>query len=763
MKLYLLPLALLICFTASAQKVALVLSGGGAKGLAHIGVIRALEENNIPIDYIAGTSMGAIVGGLYAAGYSTDQMEALFKSEQFKFWSTGKIQEEYRFFYTKLEETPSWLSFDLEKQENKLKIVLPTNLIPEEQMDFAFMEMFAATNAVCNYDFNNLFVPFFCIATDVYNNKEVQLHSGDMGEAIRASMTFPLYFKPIVIDDKLVFDGGIVNNFPVKNALETFDPDIVIGHTVTNNASKPNEDDVMAQLENLIMRKTDYEVPADKGILIESSFTDVGLLDFDKYDELCDAGYRKTNSVIDSIKARITRRVPYTEVEERREAFNARKPKLEFQNIQVEGLQDPQQRKFFIQSIKHDNNIISIDELRQQYFKLVSSPQIKAIRPVTIFNPETGVFDLHLKVKAGKPLEIKFGGHVSSKPINQGFLSLDYRFSKAKAFTLSANTYFGRFYSSLKLGGRIDFPARRPFYISSYLTFNRWDYYSNNNDFLFEDVLPPVVVSDEGSLRFEAGIPHKLRGKFMLRGSYSDRTEKYYIVPIVLENTQQDRTTFDAYAFSASFEENSFNYKQFAHEGIRSELSASFITGNEKFSAAEMTREAGINNLEDHHAYWELHGKYDKYFRLKPAFTLGVYGEAVYSNKKLFSNYMSSLLTAPAFSPTPFSKTLVLENFRANKFAAAGLKSVVHFTDQLHLRLEGYGFMPVEKIQSDDQARPYLDDFKVNNGAFMGMAGLVYHTGVGPVSLTLNYFENENARWHLAFSFGYVLFNKRAY
>ena len=110
-----------------AQKVGLVLSGGGAKGLAHIAVIRVLEENGIPIDYIAGTSMGAIVAGLYSAGYSPDEMEQLFKSEQFRFWSTGQIQEEYRYFYSKPEEEPSWLELDLLKKEDKLKILPPTN------------------------------------------------------------------------------------------------------------------------------------------------------------------------------------------------------------------------------------------------------------------------------------------------------------------------------------------------------------------------------------------------------------------------------------------------------------------------------------------------------------------------------------------------------------------------------------------------------------------------------------------------------------
>ena len=229
-----------------AQKVGLVLSGGGAKGLAHIAVIKALEENGIPIDYIAGTSMGAIVAGLYAAGYSAEEMEELFKSEQFKFWSTGRIQEEYRYFYRKQEDDPSWLELDLLKKEDKIKVLPPTNLIPEEQMDFAFMELFSSVTAVNKGDFNKLFVPFFCIATDVYNNREMVLRQGDLGEAIRGSMTFPLYFKPIEIDGSLVFDGGIVNNFPVENMKELFTPDIIIGHNVANNPEKPDADNVMA-------------------------------------------------------------------------------------------------------------------------------------------------------------------------------------------------------------------------------------------------------------------------------------------------------------------------------------------------------------------------------------------------------------------------------------------------------------------------------------------------------------------------------------
>ena len=172
------------------QKVGLVLSGGGAKGLAHIGVIKVLEANNIPIDYITGTSMGAIIGGLYAAGYTTDEMEELFRSDEFYFWSTGKIQQEFKYYFKQPEEDPGWIDFRLEKKDDKIRVLPPTNIIPQWQMDFTFMELMAPTTAVSKGNFDNLFVPFRCIATEVHRNKQVVLGKGDLGEAIRASMTF---------------------------------------------------------------------------------------------------------------------------------------------------------------------------------------------------------------------------------------------------------------------------------------------------------------------------------------------------------------------------------------------------------------------------------------------------------------------------------------------------------------------------------------------------------------------------------------------
>ncbi|MEL7588925.1 MAG: patatin-like phospholipase family protein [Prolixibacteraceae bacterium] len=762
MKQLLPALMMIFCLSVSqAQTVALVLSGGGAKGLAHIGVIKALEENNIPIDFVAGTSMGAIVAGLYAAGFSTDEMEKLFRSEQFKFWSTGFIQEEYRYYFRRLHENPAWISFNLEKQEEKLKLLLPTNIIPEEQMDFAFMEMFASTNAACNYDFNRLFVPFLCIATDIYNNKELEIRNGDLGEAIRASMTFPFYFKPIEIDGNLAFDGGIVNNFPVENAVKAFNPDIVIAHKVANNARKPNEDDVMAQLENLIMQKTKYEVPSQKGVLLETSFSNIELLDFDKIDLIEEAGYNKAQSVIDSIKTRVSRRVSLHEVMKRREEFNRRKPELRFQNIQVEGVSDALQRKYIIQSLKHRSTTISLDELRQEYFKLVADPQIRSIRPIAIYNQETGYFDLHLKVKKDKPVEIKFGGNVSTKPINQGFFSLDYRFFNNRAYTLSTNIYFGRFYSSINLGGRIDFPSKIPFYLSGNFTLNRWDYYAASNDFFFEDVLPPYVIRDEDNLSFELGFPVGNKGKLLFGSSYSSASDEYYMTEEIKKADISDHTDFDAFATKIILEKNSFNYRQYPTEGVSSCLGLTFVDGKETYKPGSAVPTL-LKNTENH-SFYILKGSYDKYFKVNRKITMGVLTEGVFSNKEVLSNYRSTLLSAPVFAPIPFSQTLLLSEFRATKYLASGLKFIGKLTGQLHFRTEAYGFLPVKNILQIENYQAQYNEKTFSSFNAMGMGGLIYHTGMGPVSLTLNYFDNKDTRLYVVFSFGYMLFNKRGY
>ena len=744
-----------------AQKVGLVLSGGGAKGLAHIAVIRALEENGIPIDYIAGTSMGAIVAGLYAAGYSPDEMEELFKSEQFKFWSTGQIQEEYRYFYSKPEDDPSWLELNLQKKEDKLKIMPPTNLIPEDQMDFAFMELFSSVTAIDKGDFNRLFVPYFCIATDIYQNHEMVLRQGDLGEAIRASMTIPLVFKPIEINGTLAFDGGIVNNFPVQDMKDLFKPDIIIGHKVANNRRKPDPDNVMGQIENMVMQKTDYKIDPKDGFLMETTFNNIGLFDYKKIDQIEKLGYETANRNMDSIKKRISRRILPVDLQIKRHQFNLKKPQLIFKNIQVDGVEDDMQRKFIVQSIKHSSNVFDLKQLKNQYFKLVADRHIKSIRPVSTYNPETGYFDLHLLVKPNNPIQVKFGGNISTRAINQGFISGDYRIFNKRSYTFSTNMYFGRFYSSLKIGSRIDFPSTLPFYLAGYFTLNRWDYYSNNTEFVFEDVRPPYIIQNEGNFRMEIGFPINNSGKLTFGGSYSKAKDGYYLTDAIKASDTPDHTTFNALATTASILTNSFNDKQYPTEGTSSCLSVNYISGNEINDPGTTSNNSSIQQYR--HNFYLLKGNYDRYFKINKPFTIGLMAEGVYSNKMPFSNYISTILSAPSFNPNTYSKTLFLNDFHANKYLASGIKAILKFSDQLHFRAEAYGFAPVNDIvEANNYTAVYSSDsFQIIR--FMGSGTLVFQTGLGPISLSVNYFDKSQTKFFAMFSIGYVIFNRRGY
>jgi len=750
---------LLISFQSNAQSVGVVLSGGGAKGMAHIAVLRVLEENNIPIDYIAGTSIGAIVGGLYAAGYSPDEMEELFKSDDFYFWSTGKIQTEYRYYFKQPEAEPTWLQLRVTRKNEKVKLLPPTNIVPAEQMDFAFMALTAATSAACEYDFNHLMIPFFCVAADVYNSKPVILRNGDLGNAIRASMTVPLYFKPIKINGSLMFDGGLLNNFPTQQMKEIFKPDIIIGHKVANNARAAEADDVMQQISNLVMRPTNFEIDPKDGILLETKFEDVGLLDFDKIDEAMAAGRKTAINVLDSIKTLIKRRIPHEEIQTKRENFVARKPALYFQNIQVEGVEDNLQRQFIIQSMKHGLPIVSLDNLKKEYFKLVADQQVKSIQPLTYYNKETGYFDLHLKVEPEKKIDVNIGGNISTKPINQGYVGVNYRMYNRRAYLVNSNLFFGRFYSSFKLGGRIDYPSRLPFYLASYFTLNRWDYFASSSELFFENVRPPYIIRDELSFRIEAGFPLGLNSKFYSGAAYTSSSDQYYQTEIFNKEDDPDESTFKAFVADVRLETNSLNYKQYATEGLLRMLDAKYVVGEEGHFPGSTSEVRG--KIHRHQEYFQVNAKLLRYFNFGKTFTLGVHAEGMLSTKDLFRNFKAVKLSAPGFQPTPHSKSLFLNNFHSNQFTAGGLKTIFNLTPDIHLRFEGYGFLPIKEELIAEDLTAYKSDKFFNNIYWQGMAAMVYQTGIGPISLAVNYYDKENTNWYITLNFGYILFNKR--
>lgn len=207
-------------------KVGLVLSGGGAKGFAHVGVLKVLEDAGIRVDYIAGTSMGAIIGGLYASGYNARELDSVLKAYDLDGLVNDDLPREVSSFYQKENDGKYAVSLPLVKR----KIELPSAVSKGQNAFNIFSQLTEHVHEID--DFSQLPIPFFCIATNLVNGEEVILDKGFLPEAIRASGSFPGLLTPVNIDGKVLVDGGIVDNFPVEKMKEK-GVDYIIGVNVS--------------------------------------------------------------------------------------------------------------------------------------------------------------------------------------------------------------------------------------------------------------------------------------------------------------------------------------------------------------------------------------------------------------------------------------------------------------------------------------------------------------------------------------------------
>ena len=294
---------------ASSQSVGLVLSGGGAKGLYHIGVIRALEEHGIPIDCIAGTSIGAIVAALYAAGYSPDEMENIVLSGQPEKWVSGRIDDKYYYYYRDRDRMHGMLNImlstdrDMKLNSGRKRLNIPRSMINTSQIDMALLQLFKPASVACRGDFDKLMVPFRCMATDVNRHRAVELKSGDLALAVRASMAIPVVFPPVEIDSMILCDGGLYDNFPWRTLDNAFHPDIILGARCGKDDEPIDENvSVIDQAMTLATMPTDYDMPEDRSLMIKRA-VDISTLDFSQGRYVIDLGYADAKQMMPRIEA----------------------------------------------------------------------------------------------------------------------------------------------------------------------------------------------------------------------------------------------------------------------------------------------------------------------------------------------------------------------------------------------------------------------------------------------------------------------------
>ncbi len=280
-------------------KVGLVLSGGGAKGLAHIGALRAIEESGVKIDYIAGTSMGAIIGGLYASGYNSHQLDSVFRQTDFQKLIQDVLPRESKTFKEREYSEKYAFIFPFDK----FKFTLPSGISKGQNIYNLLAQL---TQHVEEDDFNKLDIPFFCIATNIETGEEVVLDKGNLAQALSASGAIPSLFRPVTIGNQSLSDGGIVNNYPIVK-LKQKGLDLIIGVDVQDSLMSKEElksgISIMTQVNNFRTIKAMETNRELTDIYIRPDIKDFNVLSFDDGTNIINQGYEAGVKEMDALKA----------------------------------------------------------------------------------------------------------------------------------------------------------------------------------------------------------------------------------------------------------------------------------------------------------------------------------------------------------------------------------------------------------------------------------------------------------------------------
>ncbi len=736
------------------------MSGGGAKGLYHIGVLKALEEEGVPVDYVSGTSMGAIVASLYAAGYSPEEMEEIVISGQVQEWVSGTIDSRYRRYYREIGLVPPILSAHIgfKREGERRTLQLPSGLISSTQIDMALVGLLSPANTLSKGNFNHLFVPFRCVVSDMTNHQPVVMRDGNLAEAVRGSMSIPMAFQPLKIDSMLLYDGGIYDNFPWRVLEEDFSPDLLIGAICTagNKVAEPDSG-VMEQALALMMQDTEYELPEAHSVTIRRAVP-VGTLDFSHGEQIIAWGYEDTRAQMAKILAKIDTLRPKEEVERRRKEFRSRCPELIFDHYTLRGLNNAK-RAYARDLLGVDEGFrpghrgrefeMSFQEFRDKLYPIIASGDFTTEFPQVTYNPVTNRYALDMQINYKPSFKAQIGGNISSTVFNQLYLGLRYKLINRVAQTFYGDFYIGPAYNSGAVGGRTDFFVGFPSFLDYSFNFS----YKNLSHGIFGDLTPITNIREVrrselfGSLQM--GIPTALRSFFSLRMNGGQINFRYPPEGGSLYGT--DLTRFSYVAGKLEWARNTLDKPLYSTQGSHLSFSTIGVYGYDKY--AEYTSEDFLSKEE---RYWfGIRMKWDQYWSLARWITLGLNMDLVLTNQPNFTNPTATEMARPCYQPIPHANMVYMPDFHAKRYVAAGLIPSFRFTPSLMLRTGFYAMYRNRDTETITQNTSREIHYIVESS-------LIYHTPVGPLSLSLvKYDIHDWNNLYLTFNFGYMIFAPR--
>ncbi len=736
---------------AERPTVGLVLSGGGAKGIAHIGVIQAFEENDIPIDYITGTSMGAIVGGLYASGYTPAEMMDLIKSPGFAYWSTGTIDPNDTYFFFKTRETPSFVTINLGKDSTNITSVLPASLINPIPMNMAFPEIFDRYTAQCSGDFDRLFVPFRCVTSNVYAKHKVVLGSGSLADAVRMSMSFPMIFEPLELDGVPMYDGGVYDNFPVDVMVEEFNPDAIIGVDVGSKDAPPSTRNPVSQLEAMIQVPDKYPFPYDHGVRIRIDLDEFSLLDFGKCSEIYDIGYRRGLEMADSVKMLVRSSAPASQVEKRREMFKASTPEMRIDSVTVKGgtpTENTYLESFFM---KRGHTVSTFPEAREAYYRAISTGKLQNFVPYPVYHPADSAFAFHYKAVVKEDYNVGIGGYISSSTNSMLFFHSGYDRLGFNSLNADINAWLGQSYMAAEGAFRFCFNTSHPSAFTARAVVSQQKYHETEKLF-YQLSAPDFIRHSEAFAQTLYSIGPTSRTRVDAGLGFGHLTDSYYSGLKTGDNGSRTRSILNLGQAMARWEFNTFDSPTEPTEGTSVVLSAKGLAGKHHLRG-------GDNNTDELSTtvnWLQADISATHYWPLSRRISLGGDLRALISTRKLLPTYEASIVAAPTIHPTPVTFSTFSPRLRANSFVTAGIMPVVKLSGTLTIRGSFNGFLPARQIKcKSDGVTPVYGKWFADP-EFYGEVDAVLKLPFGSIAAYGNY-ATGGAGWNFGISIGTLI------
>lgn len=749
-------LAIVVASTSAVparETVGLVLSGGGAKGIAHVGVIKALEDAGIPFDYVAGTSMGAIVGSLYSCGWSPDQMMELFLSEGFKYWSSGIVNRNDEYYFSLPQPSAKWLTLNFNPKDstNIFSHIIPSSLIDPIPMNLEFLELYSAYTEQCSGNFNNLFVPFRCVTSDVYHKHKIVLKSGSLGDAVRASMSFPLVFKPIEMDGVLVYDGGIYDNFPVDVMREDFHPDFIIGVSVSGPDGKPVKGDIYSQLEDMIIQNNDYNLPADEGVKIQVPVLNFGVLDWSEAREIYSIGYETGLQMVDSIKKRLPARESIENVSLKRKAFAAKTPDVKFEKVVVTGATPPQEEyiRFLFQGDDPDATV-DLSQVRNGYYRAVGGGQFYDLLPQARFG-KNGTDTLLLEANIRKPWNIGAGGWVTTSTNSMLYLTAGYHTLRFNSIDVDIAGWFGQSYYAAQLKAGFGLSTSVPSSLEIEAVLSRQKFYDSEILF-YQSGTPPYINDSQLFARFGYCFAIGKPAKGFVNIAYGREMNQFFPQEDNSFSTlNRDKSIYHVAALKAGAELNTLDNLLYPSSGKQWLVDILLSHEENKFIPYDPALVAARGWTSHFNGSVELLWKH--YFPLHNNFRFGGFVNVLGSFEKLYQDYTSTMIHMPAFAPTPSTRNYFNPAFRANNFAALGMMPIWSPLSHAQLRGDFYFYCPIRNVVSTaDGSAKYQGWF--HRPQFIGEVAAVYNFPFASLSLYVNYLTAPARNWNFGINFG---------